>query len=121
MTSYDVITPASIGTGVAKTSLGTNTKPTQASELIEFIPFQAPTGVLTAGQSMLTETAVESNSINLLPKRVINAPIVGGLALSGAILRQHLCKLRRGGQATNVLDVKFICFNPFVPVLITKF
>ena len=79
MTSYDVITPTSIGTGVAKTSLGTNTKPTQASELIEFIPYQAPTGVLTAGQSMLTETAVESNSINLLPKRVINAPIIGGL------------------------------------------
>ena len=45
MTSYDVITPTSIGTGVAKTSLGTNTKPTQASELIEFIPYQAPTAV----------------------------------------------------------------------------
>ena len=79
MTSYDVIVPASIGTGVAKTSLGTQTKPSESSQLIEFIPYQAPTAALTAGESMLTETAIESNSINLLPKRVVNPAICGGL------------------------------------------
>jgi hypothetical protein len=79
MTSYDVITPTSLGTGVAKTSLGTITKPEQVQNLIEFIPYYAPSGAVTAGESMLLETALESNSINLLPKRVINPPIQAGL------------------------------------------
>lgn len=86
MTSYDVITPTSIGTGVAKTSLGTNTKPTQAAQLIEFIPYYAPTAALTAGESALLETAVESNSINLLPKRVINPVTCGGLGTFGSAI-----------------------------------
>jgi hypothetical protein len=79
VTSFDVIVPASIGTGVAKTSLGTITKPTESSQLIEFIPYCAPTAAITAGESFLLETAIESNSINLLPKRVINPPITSGL------------------------------------------
>lgn len=79
MTSYDVIVPTSLGTGVAKTSLGTITKPEQVTNLIEFIPYYAPSGAVTAGQSMLLESALESNSINLLPKRIINPPIQAGL------------------------------------------
>ena len=38
MTSWDVITPTSIGTGVAKTSLGTITKPEEVQSLVEFVP-----------------------------------------------------------------------------------
>jgi hypothetical protein len=79
VTSFDVITPTSIGTAVAKTQLGTITKPTESSQLIEIIPYFAPTGAITAGESFLTETAIESNSINLLPKRFINPPITSGL------------------------------------------
>ena len=71
MTSWDVITPTSLGTGVAKTSLGNITKPEEVQSLIEFVPYYAPSGAVTAGQSMLLETALESNSVNLLPKRVI--------------------------------------------------
>jgi hypothetical protein len=86
MTSYDVIVPASLGTGVAKTSIGTITKPEQVTNLIEFIPYYAPTGAVTAGQSFLLETALESPSINLLPKRVINPPIQAGLGATFASL-----------------------------------
>tara|TARA_R110002096_G_scaffold138918_1_gene292970 strand:+ start:453 stop:1259 length:807 start_codon:yes stop_codon:yes gene_type:complete len=79
MTSWDVITPTSIGTGVAKTSLGTITKPEEVQSLIEFVPYYAPSGAITAGESMLLETALESNSVNLLPKRIINPVIASGL------------------------------------------
>ena len=84
MTSWDVITPTSLATGVAKISLGSITKPEEVQSLIEFVPYQAPSGVVTAAESMLTETALESNSVNLLPKRVINPTIVSGLGATFA-------------------------------------
>ena len=86
MTSWDVITPTSLGTGVAKTSLGTITKPEEVQSLIEFVPYYAPSGAVTAGQSMLLETALESNSVNLLPKRVINPVIQAGLGATFATM-----------------------------------
>mgnify|MGYP007032458118 FL=1 len=86
MTSWDVITPTSIGTGVAKTSLGTITKPEEVQSLIEFVPYWAPSGVVTAGESMLLETALESNSVNLLPKRIINPVIQAGLGATFATM-----------------------------------
>jgi len=80
MTSYTIIPPVTIGTGVAKTSLGTTAKPADSQNLIEFTPFYAPTGAVTAGQSFLSETAVESVSVtDILPKRIVNAPIQAGL------------------------------------------
>ena len=84
MTSYDVITPTSLGTGVAKTSLGSIVKPEQVQSLIEFIPYYAPSGAVTAAQSMLLETALESKSVNLLPKRIINPVIQAGLGATFA-------------------------------------
>ena len=84
MTSWDVITPTSIGTGVAKTSLGNITKPEEVQSLIEFVPYQCNTGAVTAGESIFTETALESNSVNLLPKRVINPVIASGLGATFA-------------------------------------
>jgi hypothetical protein len=86
MTSWDVITPTSIGTGVAKTSLGTITKPEEVQSLIEFVPYYAPSGAVTAGESMLLETALESNSVNLLPKRIINPVIQAGLGATFATM-----------------------------------
>ena len=79
MTSFQVIDPISIGTGVAKTTLGTVNKPSESQNLIEFTPFQCPTTTTTV-ESVLSETAIESQSvIDILPKRVINAPIQAGL------------------------------------------
>lgn len=86
MTSYDVIAPAGLGTGVAKTSIGTITKPEEVQGLIEFIPYYAPSGAVTAAESMLLETALESNSVNLLPKRVINPVIQAGLGATFATM-----------------------------------
>lgn len=87
MTSYAIITPTSLGTGVAKTSLGTNNKPSESTNLIEFIPYFAPSGAITAGESFLLETAVESVSVkDILPKRIINAPIQATLGATAAMM-----------------------------------
>jgi hypothetical protein len=82
MTSWDIATSTSLGTGVAKTEINGAqplTKPTQAQTLIEVVPYMASTGALTAGQSLLTKVIIESNSINLLPKQFIAPPVQGGL------------------------------------------
>ncbi len=86
MTSYDVIPPVSIGTGVAETKLGAINKPEEVQCLIEFIPYYAPSGAVTAGQSLLLETALKSQSVNLLPKRIINPVIQAGLGATYATL-----------------------------------
>ena len=89
MTAWDVATPTSLGTGVAKTQIngGVNlTKPTQAKTLLEVVPYLAPSAALTAEQSMLVEAAIESDSINLLPKRLVVSPILGGLGAFTAAL-----------------------------------
>ena len=86
MTSWDIITPTSLGTGVAKTSIGTINKPEEVQSLIEFVPYYAPSGAFTAGESMLLETALESNSVNLLPKRIINPVIQSGLGATFATM-----------------------------------
>ena len=82
MTAWDIATATSIGTGVAKTEINGAqplTKPTQATELIEVVPYMASIAALTAGQTYLTKCIIESNSINLLPKQFIVPPIAGGL------------------------------------------
>ena len=82
MTSWDIATPTSLGTGVAKTEINGAqplTKPTQAQTLIEVVPYMASVGALTAGQTYLTKCIIESNSINLLPKNFLVPPTAGGL------------------------------------------
>ena len=84
MTSFQTINPTSIGTGVAKTELGTVNKPSESQCLIEFTPYQCPV-VTTTAESLLTETAIESQSVlDILPKRVINAPVQAGLGATYA-------------------------------------
>ena len=84
MTSFQTIDPVSIGTSVNKTTLGTVNKPSESQCLIEFTPYQCPV-VTTTAESLLTETAIESQSvIDILPKRVINAPVQAGLGVTYA-------------------------------------
>jgi len=86
MTSFQCIDPISIGTSVSKTTLGTVNKPSESQNLIEFTPFQCPTTTTTA-ESVLSETAIESQSVlDILPKRVINAPIQAGLGATYATM-----------------------------------
>ena len=80
--SWDVATATSITAGTAKTEIngGNNlTKPTQATNLVEVVPFLASSGAYTASKPILVEMAIESNSIDLLPKRVIVPPVQAGL------------------------------------------
>jgi len=86
MTSWDQITATSIGTGTTKTTLnaGNNlTKPTQAVEVIEIVPFVASSGALTAGESIVTKIIFESNSVDLLPKESLVPPVLAGLGTFG--------------------------------------
>tara|TARA_R110002012_G_scaffold186831_2_gene353597 strand:+ start:31 stop:846 length:816 start_codon:yes stop_codon:yes gene_type:complete len=82
MTSWDIATPTSLGTGVAKTEINGAqplTKPTQAQTLIEVVPYMASIAALTPAQTMMTKCIIESNSINLLPKNFLVPPTAGGL------------------------------------------
>ena len=110
MTSYSIIPPLTVGTGVAKTSLGTNAKPSESQNLIEFIPYYAPTGAVTAGQSALLETAVESTSVkDILPKRIINPPIQAGLGATFAnmipILEAYECNTELTSGSNDIIEV----------------
>jgi len=110
LTSYEVIVPASIGTGVAKTSLGTIYKPSQAQNLIEVIPYQSQSGAYTAGQSILTEIAVESKSLSsILPKRFVMPPIAGGLGTTTGtcipILEAYECNTLMPDSANSDITV----------------
>ena len=51
MTSWDIATPTSLTTGVAKTEINGAqpiTKPTQATDLIEVVPYMASIAAFTA-------------------------------------------------------------------------
>jgi len=93
MTSWDIATPTSLGTGVAKTEINGGqpiTKPTQAQTLIEVVPYMASIAAMTAGETQLTKCIIESNSINLLPKQFIAPPIQSGLGTFGSSLTPML-------------------------------
>ena len=80
--SWDIASVTSLGTGTAKTQIngGSNlTKPTQATNLVEVVPWIASSGAYTASKPLFVEMAIESNSIDLLPKRVIVPPVQAGL------------------------------------------
>ncbi len=87
MTSYSQITPTSLGTGVARTSIGTNNKPSESQNLIEFTPWYAETGAFTAIQSILLQAEITSVSVkDILPKRVTPPAIMSGLGATFATL-----------------------------------
>ncbi len=109
MTSYSLITPTSLGAGVAKTSLGTNAKPSEAQNLIEFIPYYAPSGLTTTVESMFLESAIESTSVkDILPKRIINPPIQAGLGATYAsmcpILEAYECNTELKSGSNDIIE-----------------
>ena len=109
MTSYSIITPTLIGTGVAKTSLGTNAKPSESQNLIEFIPYYAPSGLMTTVESMFLESAIESVSVkDILPKRIINPPIQAGLGATFAamapILEAYACNTPLENGSNDIIE-----------------
>jgi len=117
LTSFDVATATSLGTGVAKSAIngGNNlTKPTQAQNLIEVIPYIASSGALTAGQSVLAKGIIESNSVNLLPKQFLVPPVCGGLGTFTSTLSGMLdaveCNTKLQLGSTQQFQVSGQCF-----------
>jgi len=79
--AWQTIQETSIGVAVARTQLDVaQQKPSQAVELVEFVPYMSQSGVPTTAQSQSAELELTSDSINLLPKRVIVPPIMAGLS-----------------------------------------
>ena len=82
--SWDIATATSLGTGVAKTQInaGANlTKPTQAVNLVEVVPYTVSSGAYTAGESIALTAYLDSFSVDLLPKRMIVPAIQADLEL----------------------------------------
>ncbi len=78
--SFAVLVPVGLGTGVARTNLGDINKPSDSGNLIEFTPYWAPSGATTTVESMLLASEITSDSVkDILPKRIINAPMQSGL------------------------------------------
>ena len=47
------------------------TKPTQAVNLVELVPYISSSGAMTAGESLAVTLEVDSFSVDLLPKRLL--------------------------------------------------
>ena len=72
--SWDIATATSIGTGTAKTQIngGNNlTKPTQAVNLVEVVPYISSSGAMTAGESLAVTLEIDSFSVDLYQKELL--------------------------------------------------
>ena len=79
MTSYQCVQPVTIGTGVAKTELGTVNKASENQNLIEFTPYYSLV-ITTTVESLMSNTQIESISVkDILPKKVNNPVVQAGL------------------------------------------
>jgi hypothetical protein len=104
----DVVTPTSLGTGVAETRLNGDTSftlPSWAKQIVEFTPFQYFTGAATAAQSATPKFKIKSSSIGgLEPKELVIAPISSELGATSSnttpVLRSF--KLNRNIPGANV-------------------
>ncbi len=110
MTSYAQIPAITIGAGVARTSLGTDNKPSESQNLIEFTPYYINSGAVTAAQSMLLATEVTSVSVkDILPKRVINPSVQAGLGATFAtltpILQAFECNTLLQSGSNDIIEV----------------
>lgn len=80
MGAWQTLTETSLGTGVGRTQIDVSTsKPTQAVELVEFVPYQVIGGLSTTVESLSSQIELVSDSINLLPKTAIVPPVLAGL------------------------------------------
>jgi len=111
--SWDIATATSIGTGVAKTQInnGNNlTKPTQATNLVEVVPYISSSGAMTAGESLAVTLEIDSFSVDLLPKRIIVPPIQSGLGTTimqiNPLLEAYECNtgLQEGATSQFILS-----------------
>ena len=72
--SWDIATATSIGTGTSKTQIngGNNlTKPTQAVNLVEVVPYISSSGAMTAGESLAVTLEIDSFSVDLYQKELL--------------------------------------------------
>jgi len=109
MTSYSQIGPTSVGTGVARTSLGTNNKPSESQNLIEYTPWYAQSGAFTAAQSIFLQAEISSVSVkDILPKRIITTPIMSGLGATFAtltpIMQAYECNTPLQSGANDIIE-----------------
>ena len=114
--AWDIATATSLGTGVAKTQInsGNNlTKPTQAVNLVEVVPYTVSSGAYTASQSIALTAYLDSFSVDLLPKRIIVPPIQAGLGthinIVAPLLEAYECNTGLQEGATSQFIVSGQC------------
>ena len=124
--SWDIAKASSIGTGVAKSTIndGNNvTKPTQAVNLVETIPYVVSSGAYTAGQSIALTAEIDSYSVDLLPKRMIVPPIQSGLGTVANVvvplLEAYECNtgLQNGATSQFIISGQAQIANTVAPLM----
>jgi len=124
--SWDIAKASSVGTGVAKSTIndGNNvTKPTQAVNLIETVPYVVSSGAYTAGQSVALTAEIDSYSVDLLPKRMIVPPIQSGLGTVANVvvplLEAYECNtgLQNGATSQFIISGQAQIANTVAPLM----
>jgi len=124
--AWDIATATSLTTGVAKTTIngGNNvTKPTQAVNLVEVIPYTVSSGAYTAGQSIALTAEIDSYSVDLLPKRMIVPPIQSGLGTMANVvvplLEAYECGtgLQQGATSQFIISGQAQIANTVAPLM----
>jgi len=124
--AWDIATASSLGTGVAKTTIngGANlTKPTQAVNLVETVPYTVSSGAYTAGESIALTAYLDSFSVDLLPKRMIVPPVQAGLGtlinIVAPILEAYECNtgLQEGATSQFIVSGQAQVANTVAPLM----
>ena len=124
--AWDIATATSLGTGVAKTQIngGANlTKPTQAVNLVEVVPYTVSSGAYTAGESIALTAYLDSFSVDLLPKRMIVPPVQAGLGthinIVAPILEAYECNtgLQEGATSQFIVSGQAQVANTVAPLM----
>ena len=124
--SWDIATATSLLTGVAKTQIngGNNlTKPTQAVNLVEVVPYTVSSGAYTAGESIAITAYIDSFSVDLLPKRIIVPPVQAGLGtfinIVVPLLEAYECNtgLQEGATSQFIISGQAQVANTVAPLL----
>ena len=124
--AWDIASATSLTTGVAKTQIngGTNvTKPTQAINLVETIPYVVSSGAYTVAESIAITSEIESFSVDLLPKRMIVPPIQSGLGtmmnITIPLLEAYECNtgLQQGATSQFIISGQAQIANTVAPLM----
>jgi len=105
---YDVAVATSTGTGTSQTQINSgNTlfSPNTAQVVNELVPWQTPSGAMTAAQSSLQMLEIQSRSVFVMPKRIMIPPVMGGLGTFPFAMEPALASIPAGTVIPGIIDL----------------